>query len=237
MKLRSTLLAGFSLLALAFCALWWGGFIFWLVVVIGALAVAYGTHVAREFGTALAFYEPAPMVQTVARTSWTDGKVPIPANRILLDGDPGEPMLWQTDLPLPDLVARLQADGWSLVSSSWIAEVADAVLPTRGPLSSLAPWPLTHVGRQPMATLTRDTSGSTPTRQVLRLWDSGIRVGGAEPVPVVLASRTTETLDPLVAGLWMLDADAGSDPAQAPRILPGLKTVTLADGPPILTID
>ncbi|PCD04602.1 phosphatidate cytidylyltransferase [Sphingomonas spermidinifaciens] len=38
-NLNQRLAVGFSLLALAFCALWWGGFIFWLVVVIGALVM------------------------------------------------------------------------------------------------------------------------------------------------------------------------------------------------------
>jgi phosphatidate cytidylyltransferase len=36
-NLKQRLTVGFSLLALAFCALWWGGLAFWLVVVIGAL--------------------------------------------------------------------------------------------------------------------------------------------------------------------------------------------------------
>ncbi|MEZ0498354.1 phosphatidate cytidylyltransferase [Sphingomonas sp. IW22] len=36
-NLNQRLMVGFSLLAVAFCALWWGGIAFWLIVAVGAL--------------------------------------------------------------------------------------------------------------------------------------------------------------------------------------------------------
>ena len=203
-------------------------------VVVLAFAGLYGGHLARNYSAAAAFYTPGPTAVTVARADWSAGNVATPSNRILLDGDAGEPMLLQTDLPLGDLVALLQSGGWSPANYSWIAEVADAVLPTRGDIGSLAPWPLAHLGHRPVATLTQSVAGSSTSRHVLRVWDSGLRIAGPDRRTVLLLSTATEVLDPLGAGFFMLDSEAATNLDPALLAQSGLKTLTVPNMPPIL---
>lgn len=203
-------------------------------VVVLAFAGLYGGHLVRNYSAAAAFYTPGPTAVTVARADWSAGKVATPSNRILLDGDAGEPMLLQTDLPLGDLVALLQSGGWSPANHSWIAEVADAVLPTRGDIGSLAPWPLAHLGHRPVATLTQSVAGSSTSRHVLRVWDSGLRIAGPDQRTVLLLSTATEVLDPLGAGFFMLDSEAATNLDPALLAQSGLKTLTVPNMPPIL---
>lgn len=203
-------------------------------VIVLAFAGLSAVHLTRNFSAAANFYGPGPAVQTVARADWIGGKVAVPSARILLDGDAGEPMLLQTDMVLPDLVALLQAGGWTLSDRSWIAEVADAVLPTRGDLGALAPWPLAHVGQRPLATLTKDVTGSPASRHVLRVWDSGVRVAGPDQRAVLLLSATTEVLDPQGAGFFMLESEAGTSLDPALLAQGGLKSLPVPGRPPIM---
>ncbi len=203
-------------------------------VIVMAFVGLYGLHLARNYSAAAAFYAPGPAVQTVARADWIGGKVAVPTMRILLDGDAGEPMLMQTDISLPDLVVLLQAGGWVPADRSWIAEVADSVLPTRGELGPLAPWPLAHLGQRPLATLTKGVAGSPTSRHVLRVWDSGLQVAGPDRRTVLLLSATTEKLDPLGAGFLMLESEAGTSLDLALLAQGGLKTLPAPDLPPIL---
>lgn len=203
-------------------------------VIVLAFASLYGVHLARNYSAAAAFYTPGPMVQTVGRADWIGGKVAVPSARVLLDGDAGEPMLLQTDLVLPDLVALLQAGGWAPSDRSWIAEVADSLLPTRGDLGPLAPWPLAHLGQRPLATLTKGVAGSPASRHVLRVWDSGLRVAGPDERTVLLLSATTELLDPQGAGFFMLESEVGASLDLALFAQGGLNTLPVPNLPPIL---
>jgi len=206
-------------------------------VIVLAFASLYGVHLARNYSAAAAFYTPGPMIQTVARADWIGGKAAVPSARVLLDGDAGEPMLLQTDLALPDLVALLQSVGWSPADRSWMAEVADSVLPTRGDIGPLAPWPLAHLGQRPLATLIQDVAGSPASRHVLRVWDSGMRITGPDQRTVLLLSTTTEVLDPLGAGFFMLESEAGTEFDPALLAQGGLKTLPMPGLPPILMAD
>lgn len=203
-------------------------------VIVLAFTGLYGVHLARNYSAVATFYAPGPAVQTVVRADWIGGKVPVPPARILLDGDAGEPMLLQTELALPDLVMRLQSAGWAPSDRSWIAEVADSVLPTRGDLGPLAPWPLAHLGQRPLATLTQVVVGTPASRHVLRVWDSGLRVAGPGQRTVLLLSATTEVLEPLGAGFLMLESETGTslDPALLPQ--GGLTIQPVPNLPPIL---
>lgn len=203
-------------------------------VIVLAFASLYGVHLARNYSAAAAFYAPGPVVQTVARADWIGGKVTMPSARVLLDGDAGEPMVLQTDLALPDLVALLQSGGWASADRSWVAEVADSVLPTRGDLGPLAPWPLAHLGQRPVATLTQGVAGTPTSRRVLRVWDSGLRIAGPDQRTVLLLSATTEALDPLGAGFFMLESEPGTNLGPALFAQAGPKPLPVPNLPPIL---
>lgn len=195
----------------------------------------FALHLSRDYTPALAFYAPGRVIQTVSATDWTAGTAKVPSDRTLLDGDPGEPMILQTDLPLADVVAGLEKRGWKTAEHSWLAEVADAALPTRSAINGLAPWPLTHLGRRPLATLTLQDSASPDRRRVLRIWDSGIRITGSSGQIVLLLSATTEFLEPLAVGFAMLDTDPHPSLDPASLQPDGTRLISLASKPPILT--
>lgn len=204
-------------------------------VIVAAFVSLSGMHLVRNYDAATVFYAPSPAVQSVSRADWLAGNVAMPAARILLDGDADEPMLLQTDLPLANVMTLLQSDGWMQADRAWIAEVADSVLPTRGGLDPLAPWPLTHFGQRPLATLTQATNGVSRMRQVLRVWDSGVRTTGPDPKTILLLSATTETLEPLLAGLAMLDSEPLVSLDVASMARAGTEVLTATDRPAILT--
>lgn len=206
------------------------------VVILLTLGSVFGVHVARDYGTTATFYSASPPLTTISRTEWRAGYSAIPAARTLLNGEPGEPMLVQTDLPLPDLVTSLQTTGWMPSDRSWIAEVADSVLPTRGALDTLAPWPMTDLGQRPLATLTRAGTGTPASRTVLRIWDSGVRLAGPDARPVLVLSATVESLDSMMAGFEMLESAVLDrlDPALPP--FPGTTVTAVAGGPDILAV-
>lgn len=207
-----------------------------LAAVLGlALAGLFSVHLSRDYVATLAFYAPASAVQPVAFQDWTLGKVAVPQTRIVLNGDPGEPMILQTDLPLANVLADLQARGWTPTEASWLAEVADAALPTRSAIGNLAPWPLTHLGRRPLATLTRQDAASADRRAVLRVWDSGIRIAGPSGATVLLLSATTEFLEPLAAGFAMLDSEPSPATSPVPVGPAGTRLTVVPGQPPILT--
>lgn len=207
------------------------------VAILVTLTGVYGSYLVRDYTRVAAFYTVRPAVVTLARSDWLAGKAPVPTTRILINGEPGERMILQTDLALADLLVPLQSAGWSASSHSWIAEVADSVLPTRSPLDGLAPWPMTHLGRPPLATLTRPGAGVPASRDVLRVWDSGIRLAGSDARPVLLLSATVETLDPILAGFDMLESAALDrlDPALPP--IAGTTVTAVPGGPDLLAAD
>ncbi|MES2142799.1 MAG: bifunctional DedA family/phosphatase PAP2 family protein [Pseudomonadota bacterium] len=208
----------------------------WLAAMIAvALAGLYGTHLVRDYGTTATFYKPGPAAQTVARADWLGGKVAIAPARILLDGGAGEPILMQTDLPLADLVPLLQSAGWLPVGHSWLAEVADSVLPTKGGLDPLAPWPMTHLGKAPLATLVEPANGVPPARRVLRVWDSGLRTADPASRAILVLSATTETLEPFVAGFAMLDSEPLGNLNIGSLVPAGTKLLDLPGKPAVLT--
>lgn len=200
-----------------------------------ALLGLYGAHLLRDYGTTAVFYKPGPAAQTVARADWLAGKIAVADTRVLLNGEAGEPMLLQTDLPLADLTALLQASGWSPVDPAWIAEIADSVLPTTGAIDPLAPWPMTHLGKAPLATLVETAKGVPSARRVLRVWDSGVSTSETPGRAILVLSATTETLEPFLAGFAMLDSEAVGALDIGSLVPAGTGLQTLPGKPALLT--
>ena len=100
-------------------------------------------HLWTGWSAATARYDAAPPLTTLAATDWrSSGWQREPANRVLLDGDPGEPMLLQTSRPLAELVTAFEAAGWNASQVTLSGEILSAVLPSRQTLDLRAPWPL-----------------------------------------------------------------------------------------------
>ena len=162
-------------------------------------------HVWTGWSAATARYDATPPLITLAATDWrSSGWQNEPANRVLLDGEPGEPMLLQTFRPLADLVTALKAAEWNASQVTLAGEIQSAVVPSRQTLDLRAPWPMTHLGRSAMATLTK--SGTADTRLVLRIWATQTVIrDGTSVSPLLLVSLTADRLDPLTFGYAQLE--------------------------------
>lgn len=169
-------------------------------------------HLWTGWSAATARYGATPPMTTLAAGKWlaTDWQQQ-PTHRILLDGDPGEPMLLQTTWPLADLVTALEAAGWQSSHATLSGEILSAVVPSRQELGSHAPWPMTHLGRSALATLTR--MAATDQRMVLRIWGTQTVVqAGTGNAPLLLVSLTTDRLDPVAFRYALLEeASIGPD--------------------------
>jgi undecaprenyl-diphosphatase len=175
-----------------------------LVLAIIALGIA-PIHLWTGWSTASARYDATAPFETILATAWlATGWQQQLSHRILLDGDPGEPMLLQTTIPQADLVAAFERAGWQAVETTLTSEILSAVLPSRQELGGHAPWPMTHLGRQALATLTR--ADGTDERRVLRIWATETRVqGDVDAAPLFLVSVTADKLDPIAFGYAQLE--------------------------------
>ena len=199
--------------------------VFAAVVALVALGVV-PVHVWQGWSVSNARYDAAMPVITMTKADWqARGWHSLAASRVLLDGEAGEAMLVQTDLPLADVVGALQAAGWSRSQTGWADQVLGAILPSRQVLADHAPWPLTHLGRPPLMTLTR--AGPQGLRLVVRVWRSAVMVGDAgAAAPLLLMSLTADRLAPIAFGYFQLkEAPLGQqDMAQAqPGLLDALR--------------
>lgn len=202
-------------------------------------------HVWTGWSDSADRYDAKPPLTTMDTAVWrADGWQSLPPTRILLDGDPGEGMLIQTDLALTDVVIALKAAGWTPGQTTLAGEFVGAILPSRQTLGDHAPWPLTHLGRQPLATLTK--AAAPDLRRVLRIWNSAFEIRNAgDTAPLLLLSLTMERLDPVAFGFAQLEQAAlpdqllaeGTAVQTALRSLGKAQTTRLptgADGPVLL---
>ncbi len=184
-----------------------------------ALLVVYPAHLRSGYAVALDRYAAMPAVATLDRADWLDtGWRQLPAARMLLDGDFGEPMLLQTDLPLDAVLAALAAAGWRDSPSSQLDDVIGALFPSRATLANRPPLPMTHIGRAALATLTRTSEAGPGDLDVLRIWASEHAVRDiVGERPLLLVSVTRETLLPLAFGFGHAAPEIPDD-AEAARI-------------------
>lgn len=165
-------------------------------------------HVWTGWSAASARYDASPPLATLAAADWlAGGWQKEPTHRILLDGDPGEAMLLQTSMPLADLVTALKTAGWQPSDVTLSGEIISAVLPSRQPLDLRAPWPMTHLGRSALATLTK--AGALDQRLVLRIWATQTAIqDGSSKAPLLMVSLTADRLDPVAFDYAQLEEAA-----------------------------
>ena len=178
-------------------------------------------HLWTGWTTAAARYDAAPPLTTLAAGDWlATGWQQLPTHRILLDGEPGEPMLLQTTWPLPDLVTAFEAAGWQSSQATLSDEILSAVVPSRHELGGHAPWPMTHLGRSALATFTR--MDATDQRIVLRIWETQTLVqDGTGTAPLLMVSLSADRLDPVAFGYAQLE-EAAFRPDQLATVKAGV---------------
>ena len=162
-------------------------------------------HLWTGWSSAAARYDVISPLTSLAAGDWlATGWQQQPTHRILLDGDPGEPMLLQTTWPIADLVTAFEAVGWQSSQATLSGEILSAVVPSRQALVSHAPWPMTHLGRSALATLTK--MGATNQRMVLRIWETQTLVqDGGGNAQLLLVSLTADRMDPVAFGYGQLE--------------------------------
>ena len=162
-------------------------------------------HIWTGWSASAARYDVKLPMTTMNTAVWQKvGWQSLPENRILLDGDTGEPMLVQSDFALTDLVTALESAGWTPTQTTLSGEILGAIVPSRQALADHAPLPLTHFGRQALAALTKPENADL--RQVLRIWGSEVNIrkaGGT--APLLLMSLTSDRLDPVGFGYSQLE--------------------------------
>ncbi|MFZ1468320.1 MAG: phosphatase PAP2 family protein, partial [Paracoccaceae bacterium] len=190
-------------------------------------------HLATGWSAAATRYDATPPLTTLASADWqATGWQSLPVSRILLTGEAGEPMLLQSDLPLDQLETLFQTAGWTVSQTSLTDDLLGAILPSRRAHGDHPPWPMTHLGRPPLTTLTKP--GPDDLRLVLRIWRTDTLVqDAAGTAPLLLVSVTADRLDPVAFGFAQLEE--ASAPVTDPAAL-GLSLALRAatDGKPLL---
>jgi len=213
----------------------------------GKLAVIFGVifltvYPARlYYGYADAskqYIAPAPPI-ALDRDDWLESDWErLPPSRILLDGDAGEPILIQTDLPLSDILTALTSSGWEQQESSRLDELLNSILPSKGTLSTHLARPLTNSGKSPLATLVRldDTFGGR--RIVLWLWEASFVAKDKDQAsPILMMSATAETLNPILFDFSLVEvaelgqADLRKITSDVVAVLPGRSSLKASNQP------
>lgn len=167
-----------------------------------ALMLAYPLHLYMNYPTASSNYALRVDQTVISRAQWlADGWIGVPNQRVLLDGDYGEPILVQTNIDMSNIANSLVKSGWILRDSGHIASLIDSVLPTRRPLDQMSVLPLTNRGHPPDAVFTRTEPKSATSRQILRVWTSSTSISqDGKQMPLLLISLTAEIVDPVGFG-------------------------------------
>jgi membrane protein DedA with SNARE-associated domain/membrane-associated phospholipid phosphatase len=178
-------------------------------------AATYAAHVNNGFAEALDNYSRPLSIRTISRDDWIGGLwKEVPAARILFDGEFAEPLVLQSDLQLPRVRAALLKAGWREHSSTWLGSLLAHTLPATGSIADLSPLHTYNGGYPAVATFTLLDGSSPDARLVLNIWPSQIAVDNRQGTsPLLSASVTRETVDPLLFGYYMTEI-ASLEPTQ-----------------------
>lgn len=205
------------------------------------LAGVGGLHATRNFDQALALYRPVTPLVTLTETDWqAEGWRSLPAARIELNGETGEPLIlqWAGD---PQALAAALAPAGYVPAPHWSVVTFAGFLTGRTPPEELPALPRIQNGRGAELVLVRedeaDPAASAGGRWVLRLWPTRYELATADgqrlPVHVgsLIHERILRPLNELSAPRtdreWPLDAEN-----PLPR-LPGIATRRREDGTPV----
>ncbi|TYC64497.1 phosphatase PAP2 family protein [Rhodobacterales bacterium] len=138
-----------------------------------------GWHLHKSYQHDLEVYEPRSNKEIMTVTGWQgDGWQTVPARRIELNGDEGEPLVVQLAGNLDDLARLAELANWQR-PPKWSLSSAGGFVEGETPSDSLPILPRTQNGRQPALVLIRKDDGPDTTeggRWVLRLWPSRFQI-------------------------------------------------------------
>jgi len=173
------------------------------------LALAGGFHAMRNFDGALAMYQPVSPTVTLAEPVWrAQGWKDLPAERIELNGEEGEPLIlqWAGD---PARLAEALAPAGYVEAPQWSVATFAGFLTGRTPPEQLPALPRIQNGRGAELVLVRRDEESDPVsanrdddeardggRWVLRLWPTRFRVTtvSGEDLPIHVGSLIHERI-------------------------------------------
>ncbi|MGO4832674.1 phosphatase PAP2 family protein, partial [Rhizobiaceae sp. 2RAB30] len=177
----------------------------------------YAIHLDRGFGDALASYSQPLPVDTISTSDWTGGEWrSLPQARVLFDGEFAEPLILQTDMPLPAVGAALEKAGWREHPANLLSSTLSHTLPAVGSITDLPPLQSYNGGRPALATFTLDDASQPGTRLVLNIWPTLTAIAGAGTnSALITASVTREALEPLPFGYGKTKIDRLAPEAEA----------------------
>lgn len=142
-----------------------------------SLTVFGGWWIASKSSTDLLRYAAAqPQTPVMTQDDWlADGWRRIPARRSKLAGELEEHFTLQWACSVHDIDLALAASGWR-PSSPWSARSAIAWLAPQSPLQDLPVLPRFDQGNKSRLAFVRWNAEHPAEREVLRLWDSGLRL-------------------------------------------------------------
>ncbi len=172
-------------------------------VLLPVYAVAYIYHLNRDYDHWISSYAPVVSVQNIARQDWLKiGWQNLAHDRLAMDGDRGEALVFQTDLSVQNLTAKMSRSGWRSAPAGTLVE---ALLPSTHSLTDRPTAPLLHEGTKPVIAYTLPSENPCE-RLVLRFWTSAYAIGlGASSKPILLGGVSQEILKPFLAGYATLD--------------------------------
>lgn len=180
----------------------------------------------------LARYAPVQVTHQISTADWRNGGwADLPQQRSDLFGEREDGFIAQWVGPLAAIESSLGTVGWqkapplSLVSATqWLNPQAS--------VTDLPALPQVHEGREPALTMVR-TRGYRK-RDVLRLWDSAVRLDGN--TPVWLAQIEPQVMERYAKLITILD---DIEPLPGPSALPlqRLDAVQVRENPPLVLID
>jgi len=198
---------------------------------VATLAVFGGWHLTDAYDKALQTYEPRASKDVLTALAWRDDAWrSLPARRIELNGDRGEPLVIQYTGSLDRFAHVAESAGWRK-PPEWSLSSATGFVEGETPPDSLPILPRSQNGRQPeLVLIKKDETGG---RWVLRLWPSRYEILDTGLLqPLYLGSVVHEDiLRPMgeFSGprTDLQSPDAADNPA---LLLPGAVTRERADG-------
>jgi undecaprenyl-diphosphatase len=171
------------------------------------LALVWGVHGTVSFNDNLARYAPRENIIAQSMSHWLDTGWRDASNaRIDLLGEFEEPLAFQIATTPAAIETVLQDAGWSPAPIMSVNRTTQFFNGTKD-LSALAPLPLLHNGQAAVLTMIDANTATGASRDVVRLWNSSIRIDTLAGKPeLLLASITRETVEHPVKGVNVIRA-------------------------------
>ncbi len=172
------------------------------IIVLVTISLIYPLHFYNGYAAAEAKYAAKPILISLSKSDWISNPwAKLPQDRILLNGDTGEPLFLQTNLAQADIVSSLTNASWQLRNEHQLQMFVDALLPSKDARYLKTPLPSTNSGQPALAIFTKPIDGLTGAIWVLRFWETAtLSDAQSDRNRVLSASIEQQVRDPLPLG-------------------------------------